>query len=128
MLRYASQKCRREKSSGARGLWSSSAARRSGIAIGGGLAFFLGGQIGAAYGWRWDFYLLGFPGLLLCFFVLSLREARRGQAEVGSGPSYGAEDWKVLFSGNVWVLILANFVLLAALLLWLGSRKLEREV
>src|SRR5215208_4057228 len=53
----------------------------SGIAIGAGLAFFLGGQIGAAYGWRWAFYLLGFPGLLLCLFVLSLREAKRGQTE-----------------------------------------------
>src|SRR5215213_11026786 len=37
----------------------------AGIAIGGGLAFFLGGWIGQSYGWRWAFYLLGFPGLLL---------------------------------------------------------------
>src|SRR5438477_4860962 len=37
----------------------------SGIAIGGGLAFFLGGWIGQSYGWRWAFYLLGFPGLIL---------------------------------------------------------------
>src|SRR5215216_7020814 len=37
----------------------------TGIAIGGGLAFFLGGWIGQAHGWRWAFYLLGFPGLLL---------------------------------------------------------------
>src|ERR1700750_1386769 len=42
----------------------------AGISIGGRLAFFLGGQIGAAYGWRWAFYLLGFPGLLMCLFVL----------------------------------------------------------
>src|SRR5919112_5569032 len=53
----------------------------SGIAVGAGIASFLGGQIGAAYGWRWAFYLLGFPGLLMCVFVLSLREARRGQTE-----------------------------------------------
>ncbi|MFP5285294.1 MAG: MFS transporter, partial [Thermoanaerobaculia bacterium] len=37
----------------------------SGIAIGGGLAFFLGGWIGQAYGWRWAIYLLGFPGVAL---------------------------------------------------------------
>lgn len=43
----------------------------SGIAIGGGLAFFLGGWIGQSYGWRWAFYLLGFPGLLLAAVVLS---------------------------------------------------------
>src|SRR5688572_32402572 len=41
----------------------------SGIALGGGLAFFLGGWIGQAYGWRWAFYLLGFPGLVLAVFV-----------------------------------------------------------
>jgi MFS family permease len=69
----------------------------SGIAVGGGLAFFLGGQIGAAYGWRWAFYLLGFPGLLLCLFVLSLREAKRGQTEGTTAPAYNSRDWKVLF-------------------------------
>src|SRR5215208_8123849 len=72
----------------------------SGIAIGGGLAFFLGGQIGAAYGWRWGFYLLGFPGLLMCFFVLSLREARRGQTEGAAAPTYTSRDWKVLFKSS----------------------------
>src|SRR5258706_1715129 len=35
----------------------------SGIAIGGGMAFFLGGLIGQSLGWRWAFYLLGVPGL-----------------------------------------------------------------
>src|SRR5204862_2287096 len=33
----------------------------SGIAVGAGLAFFLGGWIGQHIGWRWAFYLLGFP-------------------------------------------------------------------
>ncbi|HEX8503156.1 MAG TPA: MFS transporter [Pyrinomonadaceae bacterium] len=32
----------------------------------------------------------------MCLFVLSLREARRGQTE-GAAPAYGAGDWKVLF-------------------------------
>jgi MFS family permease len=72
----------------------------SGIAVGGGLAFFLGGQIGAAYGWRWAFYLLGFPGLLMCLFVLSLREARRGQTEGAAAPAYTSRDWKVLFKSS----------------------------
>lgn len=72
----------------------------SGIAVGGGLAFFLGGQIGAAYGWRWAFYLLGFPGLLLCLFVLSLREAKRGQTEGASAPAYSSRDWRVLFRSS----------------------------
>src|ERR1700704_1876787 len=45
----------------------------SGIAIGGGLAFFLGGWIGQTHGWRWAFYLLGFPGLILAVLVFLLR-------------------------------------------------------
>jgi MFS family permease len=68
----------------------------SGIAIGGGLAFFLGGWIGQSYGWRWAFYLLGFPGLLLATVVFFLREPPRGRTEVAA-VRYGREDWKILF-------------------------------
>ena len=68
----------------------------SGIAIGGGLAFFLGGWIGQTYGWRWAFYLLGFPGLALAVLVFLLREPARGTTEVAA-VRYGREDWKVLF-------------------------------
>lgn len=68
----------------------------SGIAIGGGLAFFLGGWLGQSYGWRWAFYLLGFPGLILAAVVFFLREPARGTTEV-SAVRYGQEDWKILF-------------------------------
>ncbi|HYO12208.1 MAG TPA: MFS transporter [Thermoanaerobaculia bacterium] len=68
----------------------------SGIAIGGGLAFFLGGWIGQTYGWRWAFYLLGFPGLALAVFVFLLREPARGRMEAAA-VRYGREDWKILF-------------------------------
>lgn len=68
----------------------------SGVAIGSGAAFFLGGWIGQSYGWRWAFYLLGFPGLLLAAFVFFLREPARGRTEVAE-VRYGREDWKILF-------------------------------
>lgn len=68
----------------------------SGIAIGSGLAFFLGGWIGQTYGWRWTFYLLGFPGLALAVLVFLLREPARGRTEVAA-VRYGREDWKILF-------------------------------
>ena len=68
----------------------------SGIAIGGGLAFSLGGWIGQTYGWRWAFYLLGFPGLALAVLVFLLREPARGRTEV-MAVRYGRDDWKVLF-------------------------------
>lgn len=68
----------------------------SGIAIGGGIAFFLGGWIGQQYGWRWAFYLLGFPGLILTVFVLLLKEQPRGRTEVAT-VRYTKGDWKILF-------------------------------
>ena len=68
----------------------------SGIAVGGGLAFFFGGVIGQHYGWRWAFYLLGFPGLALAAVVFLLREPARGRTEVAA-VRYGREDWKILF-------------------------------
>jgi MFS family permease len=68
----------------------------SGIALGGGLAFFLGGWIGQSYGWRWAFYLLGFPGLVLAAVAFFLREPPRGRTEVAA-VRYGREDWKILF-------------------------------
>lgn len=73
----------------------------AGISVGGGLAFFLGGWIGSApgWGWRWAFYMLGFPGLVMCLFVLSLRETERGQTE-GKSATYSADDWRVLFRSS----------------------------
>jgi MFS family permease len=70
----------------------------SGIAIGGGLAFFLGGWIGQTYGWRWAFYLLGFPGLVLAVLVFFLREPARGRTE--SAAAFSASDWKILFQSR----------------------------
>ena len=53
----------------------------SGIAVGGGLAFFLGGLIGQKWGWRPAFFALGFPGLVLAILVFFLREQPRGKTE-----------------------------------------------
>ena len=68
----------------------------SGITVGAGLAFFLGGWIGANYGWRTAFYFLGFPGVLVAVLVYFLREQQRGRTEV-SAPKYTGDDWKLLF-------------------------------
>jgi len=68
----------------------------SGIAIGSGLAFFLGGWIGQNYGWRYAFYFLGFPGLALAVVVFFLREQRRGRTEIAP-VHFSSNDWKILF-------------------------------
>ena len=68
----------------------------SGIAVGAGLAFFLGGWIGQHIGWRWAFYLLGFPGLFIAMLVFLLKEKPRGQTETAT-VRYSGKDWKILF-------------------------------
>jgi MFS family permease len=68
----------------------------SGIAIGAGLAFFLGGLLGQYYGWRVAFYALGFPGLVIAVLVYLLREKPRGTTEITT-TRYTARDWKILF-------------------------------
>jgi MFS family permease len=52
-----------------------------GVPIGHGLGLYLGGYIAQHWGWRWAFYLLGIPGLLLALLVATLKEPVRGQME-----------------------------------------------
>jgi len=59
----------------------------AGIPLGAAVAFFLGARVGQAMGWRWAFYLLGFPGLLLALVVLTLPEPTRGQTEPGAAAA-----------------------------------------
>lgn len=58
----------------------------SAIPVGSALGYVVGGQVGAHFGWRWAFYLVTLPGLLLallCFFrrdpreMATLREPKR---------------------------------------------------
>src|SRR4051794_36926137 len=81
----------------------------SGIAIGGGLAFFLGGWIGQSHGWRWAFYLLGFPGLALAALVLFLRELPRGRSDPMTKAS---SDWRLLFRSKPLLFLFVGYALL----------------
>lgn len=83
----------------------------SGIAVGGGLAFFLGGWIGQAFGWRWAFYLLGFPGLVLAVLVFLLREQPRGGME-GATAAQSSGDWKLLLRSKPLRYLLIGYALL----------------
>ena len=60
-----------------------------GVPIGHGLGLYLGGFIAQHWGWRWTFYLLGIPGLLLTLLVANLREPRRGQMDEQFRPTPG---------------------------------------
>ncbi|MEW6732445.1 MAG: MFS transporter [Acidobacteriota bacterium] len=71
----------------------------AGIPLGSGVAFFLGGWIGQTMSWRWAFYLLGFPGLLVAVLVYLLKEPVRGRTEVVK-DHYRNKDWKKLLQST----------------------------
>jgi MFS family permease len=84
----------------------------SGIAIGAGTAFFLGGWIAKRFGWRWAFYLLGFPGLVFAVLVLLLKERPRGQTETAATTaSYSRGDWRVLFTSRPLIYLYLGYAL-----------------
>ncbi|MEJ6011071.1 MFS transporter [Novosphingobium aquae] len=69
------------------GIWYLSAG------IGFAIAFFAGGMIVEAYGWRWTFVLAGLPGILLApLLLLTLREPKRGQMDKGE-PEVSTGLW-----------------------------------
>jgi MFS family permease len=82
----------------------------SGIAIGAGLASFLGGYLGQEWGWRWAFYLLGFPGLAVALLVLAIRETQRGATETAPA-AYGARDWKILLRSKPLLYLYSGYAL-----------------
>ncbi|MDP2038539.1 MAG: MFS transporter [Ignavibacteria bacterium] len=67
----------------------------SAIAIGTGVAFFLGGYISQLYTWRHAFYFLGFPGIVLAIIVFFLKEPQRGIRDTAKQAQ--KTDWKLLF-------------------------------
>ena len=84
-----------------------------GIAVGAGLAAFLGGWIGLNFGWRWAFYLLGFPGVFIAVQVFLLREPRRTQdAGVAVTETSGSADWRKILSGKPFILLCLGYALL----------------
>src|SRR5262249_45709025 len=65
------------------------------IPVGSALGFALGGLVGAtSMGWRWAFYLVVPPGLLLALCALFMREARVGQADGTQSTAQRKLGWK----------------------------------
>ena len=54
------------------------------IPVGSALGFGLGGQVAATLGWRWAFYLVTPPGILLGLWCFFMREPLQGQADAGA--------------------------------------------
>ncbi len=71
----------------------------SGIAVGAGLAFFLGGWLSQSVGWRWTFYLMSFPGLVVAALVWFLKEKPRGTMETAA-TNFTGSNWRIMFSSK----------------------------
>ncbi len=84
-----------------------------GIAVGAGLAAFLGGWIGLNFGWRWAFYLLGFPGVFIAGLVFILREPARSQdAKTPENSTVTNVGWKKLLASKPFIFLCLGYALL----------------
>lgn len=60
----------------------------SGIYVGVGLGYWLGGWINDVYGWRTAFFVVGLPGVLMALLVrFTIREPIRGMSEHHAAPT-----------------------------------------
>ena len=51
------------------------------IPVGSALGYVIGGQVEHFLDWRWAFYMVGLPGLVVAFAALGIREPHRGASE-----------------------------------------------
>lgn len=81
-----------------------------GIAIGAGLAALFGGIL-YAYGWRYAFMLVGFPGVALAIFVFLLKEPQR-TAQIKTDEVVADSDWRKLISNKSFILLCLGYAFL----------------
>jgi MFS transporter, Spinster family, sphingosine-1-phosphate transporter len=89
------------------------------IPVGSALGYALGGAVGEHYGWRWPFYLVTFPGLVLAGLALMQRDPRGVRAaRLGAHPPLRMADVVALFRIPSYVL---NTAAMAAMTFAIGG-------
>ena len=75
------------------------------IPVGSAIGYAFGGMVGQHYGWRWPFYLVALPGLILAALCLGMRDPRgpRARAEQNR-PQITVRDIVALFRIRSYVL------------------------
>lgn len=63
------------------------------IPVGSALGFVLGEQVAKAWGWRWAFYVVVLPGILLGLWSFFMREPVRGQADLAPATAVRKVRW-----------------------------------
>jgi MFS family permease len=77
------------------------------IPVGGALGYTLGGQVAGSWlGWRWAFYLVVPPGLLLGLLCFLMRDPPRGASDTLHVPARtaGLSDYRILWQTPSYVL------------------------
>jgi MFS family permease len=102
------------------------------IPVGSALGYVLGGAMSdTALGWRWAFYLVVPPGVLLGLLCLMMPEPKRGAADAGEHRLPTLRDTKILFRIPSYVLntlgMTAMTFSLGAIAAWMPTYLYERE-
>ena len=63
------------------------------IPVGSALGFVIGEQVARVWGWRWAFYVVVAPGILLGILAFLMREPSRGQADLASPGNQRKVKW-----------------------------------
>jgi MFS family permease len=76
------------------------------IPVGSALGYVLGGKVGASLGWRWAFYVVVIPGILLGLWSFFMRDPRHGAAsgKVEAKPRVRVADYLALLRIRSYVL------------------------
>ena len=53
------------------------------IPVGGALGYVIGTSVGAAWGWRWAFWVVTIPGIILGIWTFLMKDPPRGTADMG---------------------------------------------
>jgi MFS family permease len=67
------------------------------IPVGSAIGYAFGGGIGGAFGWRWPFYLVVVPGLILAGLSLAMRDPRDRAKRASSAKRAGPADYRAIF-------------------------------
>ncbi len=110
----------------------------TGNLFGTALGLIIGGHVAQAYGWRWAFYIVGIPGLIVAFLIWRATEPKRGtfdhqeqdtdedsvQLHGSLGKGFSAAVKKLLATPTYWILVVAficSFFIIGAALVWVPT-------
>jgi MFS family permease len=92
------------------------------IPVGSALGYVIGGKVGAAWGWRWAFYVVTIPGILLGIVSLLMKDPRAARvtadAALPAAPKPGFREYAGLFKNRSYVL---NTAAMAAMTFAIGG-------